>query len=330
MQRRHFIAGSAAAVVAARAGTTAVWAQEASPEASGAILFELPGEMVFPEGVVYDAASNVFFTGSTTDGSVFKGDLASGEVTVLAAPDPARPSLTGMAIDSSGHLIACGGASNVVSVLNSTSGIPVTQFTIPFTESFLNDVDIAPDGSVYVTDSINPVLYRIAPENIEIGGEMEQFVDFTDTVFEYVDGFNANGIVITADGSKAIIVQLPTGRLFTIDLATGDVGEIAIEGEMPTGGDGLALDGSVLYVVRNSSAQIARFMLNADVTAASQIDAFTDASFQFPTTMALVDSSQALVVNSQFDAGENPEPPFTVSLIQIPALPVAAEATPEA
>ena len=49
-----------------------------------------------------------------------------------------------------------------------------------------------------------------------------------------------------------------------------------------------------------------------------------------PTTMALVDSSQALVVNSQFDAGENPEPPFTVSLIQIPALPVAAEATPEA
>ena len=42
MQRRHFIAGSAAAVVAARAGTTAVWAQEASPEASGAILFELP------------------------------------------------------------------------------------------------------------------------------------------------------------------------------------------------------------------------------------------------------------------------------------------------
>ncbi len=329
MQRRTFIAGAGAALVGSKLAYSSTVAQEASPMAGGAVIFALPGDAVFPEGVVYDPATGTFFTGSTSDGTIFQGDLATGEVIEFAAADPARPAAVGMSIDQAGHLIVCGGASNVVSVLNSTSGIPVSQFTIPFAESFLNDVDVAPDGAAYVTDSINPVLYRIAPENIEIGGEMEQFVDFTGTAFEYVDGFNANGIVITDDGSKAIVVQLPTGMLFSVDLMSGEVAEIAVEGELPTGGDGLALDGSVLYVLRNSSAQIARFALNDDVTAASQIDAFTDDSFQFPTTLALVESAHALVVNSQFDAGETPDLPFNVSLIELPPLPMAG-ATPEA
>ena len=328
MQRRHFIAGAGTALVATRVSTAGTFAQEASPIAEGAVIFALPGDNVFPEGVVYDALTNVFFTGSTRDGTIFRGDLTTGDVTVLSAADPARPAVIGMDLDDAGRLIVAGGGSGLVSVVNSTSGIPIAQFTIPFLETFLNDVAIGPDGSAYITDSLNPVLFRLTPENVEIGGELEQFVDFTGTAFEYVDGFNANGIVITDDGSKAIVVQSPTGKLFTVELASGAVAEIALEGEPPTGGDGLALDGSVLYVLRNSSAQIARFELDADVTTAVQIDAFTDESFQFPTTLALVDSTQALVVNAQFDAGETPVLPFNVSLIQLPPLPVADQATP--
>lgn len=173
-------------------------------------------------------------------------------------------------------------------------------------------------------------MHRVSAENLEIGGETEQFVDFTGTAFEYVEGFNANGIVITDDGSKAIIVQLATGKLFTVELGTGTVAEIAVEGDLPANGDGMALDGSVLYVVRNSDGLISRYQLNDDATTASHLDSFTDDSFQFPTTMALVGSTQALVVNSQFNAGDNPVLPFTVSLIAVPPLPMATGATPEA
>jgi len=330
MQRRQFLIGAGAAVAVSQFAVAGSLAQQASPVPSGAMVFELPGDNVFPEGIVYDAATNAFFTGSTRDGAIFRGDLTTGEVTILSAADPARPSAVGMDLDDAGRLIVAGGMTNQVSVVNGTSGIPIAQFTIPFTEAFLNDVAVGPDGSAYITDSINPVLYRIAPENLEIGGELEQFVDFTGTVFEYVDGFNANGIVITDDGSKAIVVQSPTGKLFTVDLMSGEVAEIMVEGEAPTAGDGLALDGSILYVLRNSNAEIARFELDAATTMATQIDAFTDASFQFPTTLALVDSSQALVVNSQFDAGETPVLPFNVSLIQLPPLPAVGGATPEA
>jgi Cu-Zn family superoxide dismutase len=329
MQRRHFIAGAGAAVVASQFAVSGTFAQDASPVA-GTQLFELPGDAVFPEGVVYDEATNTFFVGSTGTGEIFRGDLATGDVSVFADVDPARPFVAGMDIDSSGRLIAAGGGSNVVTVLNSTSGIQIAQFTIPQEQSFLNDVAFAPDGSAYVTDSINPVLHRISAENIEIGGETEQFVDFTGSAFEYVEGFNANGIVITDDGSKAIIVQLATGQLYSVELATGAVSEIMVEGEAPANGDGMALDGSVLYVVRNADSMIARYQLNDDVTTASHIDSFSDDSFQFPTTLALVGSTQALVVNSQFNMGDTPEPPFTVSLIAVPPLPADAGATPEA
>jgi Cu-Zn family superoxide dismutase len=329
MQRRHFIAGAGAAVVASRLTISGIQAQDASPVA-GAQLFELPGDAVFPEGVVYDEATNAFFVGSTGTGQIFRGDLATGEVTVLADVDPARPFVAGMDIDSSGRLIAAGGGSNLVTVLNSTSGLQIAQFTIPQEQSFLNDVAFAPDGAAYITDSVNPVLHRVSAENLEIGGETEQFVDFTGTAFEYVEGFNANGIVITEDGNTAIIVQLATGKLFTVELASGTVAELTVEGDAPMNGDGMALDGSVLYVVRNADSLIARYQLNDDVTTATYIDSFSDDSFQFPTTMALVGSTQALVVNSQFNAGDNPEPPFTVSLIDVPPLSADAGATPEA
>ena len=332
VNRRRMLIGSGAAAAALTLCGRLALAQESSPVASTARLFELPGDAVFPEGIAFDDATGLFYTGSTTSGAIFQGDISSGDVTVFSENDPNRTMATGMKIEAAGHLIVAGGATNIVSVLNAESGVAIALFSGAFDPAFLNDVAVAPNGDAYITDSMNPVLYRIAAENIEAGGNLEQFVDFTGTPFEYGEpgSFNANGIVITDDGAYAIIVSSVTGQLFRVDLASSEVSEIAIDGEPLTNGDGMALDGPTLYVMRNAIATVARLELDAGFTTATQLDTFTDPTFAFPTTMALVGSTQMLVVNAQFDRQQtqDPELPFTVTLIGIPPVGAVPAATP--
>ncbi len=332
MNRRQMLIGSGAAAAALTLTGRAALAQEATPMAGGPRLFELPGDAVYPEGIAFDDATGLFYTGSTNGGTLFQGDINSGEVTILSENDPNRTAAVGMDLDANGHLIVAGGGTNLVSVLDAASSEPVSIFTGAFEETFLNDVAVAPNGDAYITDSMNPVLYRIAAENIEEGGDLEQIVDFNGTPFEYGEpgSFNANGIVITDDGAYAIIVNTGSGQLFRVDLASGEVSEIIIDGEPVMNGDGLALDGQTLYVMRNAIATVVRLELDADLTTATQLDTFTDPTFAFPTTMALVGSAQMLVVNAQFDRRqtEDPELPFTVTLIDIPPVGAAPSATP--
>ena len=195
----------------------------------------------------------------------------------------------------------------------------------------ISDVAVAPNGDVYATDSLNPALYRIAAADLETGGDLATFVDFGGTVFEYGEpgSFNANGIVITADGAYAVVVHSGNGRLFRVDLQGGEVAEVAIDGESVAFGDGILIDGSILYVVRNRLGLIVRLELDDAVENATSLDAFTDPALMFPTTIAKVDE-QLLVVNAQFDRRETGDPvlPFTVALIDIPA--IASGATPVA
>jgi hypothetical protein len=47
-------------------------------EVSGAERYVLPGEQVFPEGVAYQSDTGDFYVGSTTDGTVFRGNVERG------------------------------------------------------------------------------------------------------------------------------------------------------------------------------------------------------------------------------------------------------------
>jgi Cu-Zn family superoxide dismutase len=342
MDRRLFVLGSSASGLAAAVGfpnlVRRATAQSATPVAdmaspvAGATVFELPGDEVYPEGVAYDPSTNLFYVGSTTNGALFQGDLASGEVTVLSENDPDRTTATGMKIDGAGHLIVAGASTGSVFVVDAASGQGLASFSngLESEATFVNDVAVAPNGDVYATDSLSPFLYRIVAADIEAGGELVPFVDFTGTVYEYTPGaFNANGIAITDDGAYAIMVNPSNGRLFRIDLAGAEVTEITINGESVTFGDGILLDGSILFVCRNQLALIVRLELDAAIETATTLDAFTDPSLMFPTTIAQV-GEQLLVVNAQFDRRETGDPvlPFTVSLIDIP--PIATAATPVA
>jgi sugar lactone lactonase YvrE len=279
--------------------------------------YEIPGEGTFPEGIAVHEASGTFFVTGAGSGAIYRIDLETGEATTLLEPGHRNPFATiGLAIDEEHRLWAAGGRSGEILRFDDLDAAPVggptTVITTPAAEAtFLNDLVVAPDGDVYVTDSNRPTLFRV-PAGTD---EAETFVDFTGTAFEYQEGINANGIEITEEGQHLIVVQMNTGRLFRIDVDTQDVTEIELEGDPLTGGDGLVLDGRTLYVVQNGPDQVAVVTLSEDLTEGTVERALGADRLSSAATAALVDG-RLLVVNAQFAAMEaGPELPFTVSVI---------------
>jgi len=302
------------AMMAAKSGTEAM-AEEA--DASLSTSYALPGEGVFPEGVAYNPANGKFYVGSTGDGTLYEGDVASGEVTVFSEGGAdGRTTAIGMKVGASGNLWVAGGGAGQMFVYNTTDGSLVATYTTPEVEqTFINDVTLAPDGAAYFTDSFRPILFKI---NKVESGEAESWLDFTGTVLEYSEGFNLNGIAATADGRYLLTVHSPTGNLYRIDTTSKEVSLIDTGGAELTAGDGILLIGDTLYVSRNSFGEIVPVTLSEDYSTGTAGEAFTDPSLIFPTTIAQVDDS-LLVVNSQFNnRGGTPELPFSVSRIPLP------------
>lgn len=317
--------------------TPAITGAQSTPQASpisgdgDVIIYELPGEQVYPEGITFDETENVFYVGSTSDGTIFRGNIDTGEVEVFSEGGAdGRTTAIGMDIDDQDRLFVAAGDSGQVFVYDTETGESITVLDNGLApNTFMNDVVVV-DGIAYVTDSFNPILWRITLDDPL--GTIEQFVDFTGTPFVFQrDGFNANGIVATEDGQYLLVVQSATGKLFRIEVASGDVRDVDLGGVELVNGDGIALDGQILYVIQNQQELIVPITMAADFLSGSVGEPFTHDALNHPTTLALTGDGRALVVNSQFRARQSgdPELPFTVVSIPLPAID-AAPATPEA
>ena len=290
---------------------------EEAMEAGEPTSYALPGEAVFPEGVAYNPASGLFYVGSTTDGAIFEGDVASGEVTVFSEGGAdGRTTAIGMKVDDQGQLWVAGGGTGQMFVYNTADGSLIANFTTPEAEAtFINDVIVTPSGA-YFTDSFRPFLFRATDTS---GGQLEPWIDFTGSALEYAEGFNLNGIVATEDGSSLITVHSGRGELYRIDIETQEVTQIDLGDATVTAGDGILLVGNTLYVSRNSAGEIVPVELSEDLSQGTVGTGFSDPSLIYPTTIAAVGDGTLLVVNSQFNNREGtPVLPFSVSQIPIP------------
>src|SRR5688572_17332202 len=70
----------------------------------------LPGETVFPEGVAFDQRTGFFYVSSTTDGTIFRGELSE-EMTSVFLPggQDGRTTAVGLKVDDQGRLFIAGG-----------------------------------------------------------------------------------------------------------------------------------------------------------------------------------------------------------------------------
>lgn len=274
-------------------------------------VWELPGDRVYPEGIA--AADGAFYAGSTIDGTIFRADLATGAVRVFA--EDGQPTALGMAVDGDGMLWVAGGSTGNVYRYDTASGEATGVFTTPPSgDIFLNDVAVGRDGSVYVTDSQRPILYRVPPRAAP--GPMDAWIGFESTPLTYRQGFNANGIVVTEDSAWIVVIQTNTGRLFRIGVSDRSVTPIDVDADL-TNGDGLVLQGRTLYVVRNRNEEIVPVRLSEDFASGEPGQPIRADALRFPTTAALADGG-LLVVSSQFGAMGDGEPELPFRVVRVP------------
>ena len=284
--------------------------------------YVIPGDRVFPEGITTEPGSRAFYVGSTTDGTIFRGDVRrAGLVPFAPGGADGRTSAAGLEADGRGRLFVAGGATGRLFVLSTADGTTRGVLdTAPTGPAFLNDIALT-RRAAYVTDSQRPFLYR-APlgRRGEPTGVIEPWLSLAGTPFAYEEGFNANGIVQARGGRILLVIQSNTGELFRIDTRTKAVEEVGLGGRTLTNGDGLLLRGRTLYVVRNRQELIVPVRLSGDLRRGRVGTGLTSEALRFPTTIA-ADGRRLLVVNSQFDRrgpGLTPEQPFTVSALEVP------------
>jgi outer membrane protein assembly factor BamB len=303
MRQRILVALSALLATAALAGMAG--AQSPFPSS-----IDLPDGWQ-PEGIAV-SSGGTFYVGSIPTGAVYRGDLRTGQGSVLVPATPERAAI-GLKVDAHGRLFVAGGPTGMGFVYDARTGADIAQFELTTDPTFVNDVVVTRNGA-YFTDSFNQVLYRvpIGPNgSLAMGAETIPLTG--DIVFQM--GFNVNGIDATPNGKKLVIVQSNTGKVFTVDPATGIADEIQLD-QAVTFGDGILLDGKTLYVVRNQQNRIAVIKLSPDLTSGSVVRHITATPpLDIPTTVAEFGHS-LYAVNARFTTPPGPTVEYSVTKVQ--------------
>jgi len=270
--------------------------------------YPLPGDAFFPEGIAYNNKTGIFYTGSVANGDIVQVNVQSGETKLFSlGKSQNRNAATGMKIDRMNRLWVCGGPDNKIQVLDLNGQLIKSWDTQAlFGSGFINDC-IIDHTHIYFTDTRVRKIYRASvtdntPENLE------EWLTFTDAQIPYSpSGTNANGIEATPDNKYLIVVISYSGKLYRIDKTTKSISEIILNTPV-TSGDGLYLDGTMLYVSRNATNQIFRVALNKDYSEGTVLGGGFGTNLLFNTTIARA-GNYFLVVNGQLNRRAGATPP---------------------
>lgn len=264
-----------------------------------------------PEGIEYDRANGRFLTGSLAEGSIFEIGL-DGSLTAVVT-DPGLVSSVGIEVDEARDRILVANSDSAVfggqvqgqamlGVYSLTTGERLAMADLAAeldagddAAFFANDVAVADDGTAFITDTRQNVVYRVDTD-------YEPSVHYA---FSGVDGMTLNGIEWHPDG-YLIIADSGNGRFYKLATAAGsDADMIAVPEALP-GADGIVwrADGA-LAVVQNSPT-------DGRVTALSSDDGWLTASIAGVSTHAGQATTGAAVGGEIFSVQphfNDPEPP---------------------
>jgi hypothetical protein len=262
-----------------------------------------------PEGITVGRGLTAY-VGSLADGAIAKVDLRTGAVQVHV-PGVAGQVAVGLDYeDGADRLWVAGGPTGAVRVYAATTGELLETYT--FAAGFLNDVAVTSDA-IYVTDSFIQQLIVIP---LGVGGALPDPADaFTLPIsgaYQYVAGFNANGIVEFA--GWLIVPNSTTGQLFAIDPDSGDSVELLPPGSV-LAADGLERRGSTLYIVQNQLNQVLAFGIRGDRL--SPLATLTDAGLDVPTTVAFAGGG-LWAVNARFTTPPTPTTEYWITQLATP------------
>jgi DNA-binding beta-propeller fold protein YncE len=232
-------------------------------------LIPLPADFG-PEGIAVGNGTT-FYAGSlaaATRGQILVGDLRTGEIATLVAPDGV-PAI-GLKHDARSNLLfVARGGSGMGTVFDAASGDVVASYQFQ---------------AAYFTDSQAPFLYRVA-----LGSAGEPTAD-ADRI-PLPGTFRTNGIVATRNGEHLFVVDGATAQLYRLDTATHTPVLVDLGGGTLPNADGLLLDGKTLYVVQNFRNRVAVVALSSDYLSGTIVRFITEpfasnAATKVPTTIA--------------------------------------------
>lgn len=263
------------------------------------VAFRLKDPKLIPEGIAYDPTSKRFFLGSIPQHKIVVTD-GKGETRDFSAPRDKLDAVLGLAVDAArGHLYAVSTNGfedsgkterrNAVMCYSLKDGRLIDRVAAPEAMQ-LNDVAIAPDGTVYATDSEGSTVFRKKADEKgftrlgEAGG---------------VRG--ANGITLGKDG--ILYVTLSTG-IARVDTATGIVTRLSQPDTVVTGGiDGLYWYDGHLFGIQNSTnpGRVVRIALTDNgnkIAGLTVLQSHHHPDFDEPTTGAIANGALNVIGNS--------------------------------
>ena len=276
----------------------------------------------FPEGIAVDRGST-FYVGSLSDGSVYRGDLRTGEGAVLTDPFGAF-STVGIDVDQRNRVWVAGGPTGTARVYDGDTGalLVVYALTAPFS-SFINDVIVTPDAA-WFTDSgteINPdpgaFVFAGSPRLFKVplgsAGALPDSTAIEEIAVDVVDITfpNLNGIETAPWSGDVLVNHTTAGTVFSVDPDTGSTTEVY--GDDLVGADGMSRRGRTLYVVENGAARIAEIRLDPSSETGTLVDTLPVPEAETPTTSALFGSA-IYTVDARFGSMTGPYKVFRIDL----------------
>ncbi len=294
---------STALLLAAAAAFSSCEDHRLSPNAGFPERIEFFAERQYPEGIAYSQQLDRFVITSLTQGKI--GTVSTDGNYEDLVSDPALISGVGVKV-ADNRIFVCNSDNGVSSKSSPATAAKTAELLVfntdtrslerrvdlddllPGARHFANDLALNPDGTVYVTDSFFPVIYKVTAD-----GTASVLV--RDDVLFSSPTFGLNGIVYHPNG-YLIVANTGRGKLYKIDLKNGNaITEVTGIGSLP--GDGLTLVGNNdIYVVTGGN-KVALVRSDNNFATASVVDSQTDGYMQ-ATTSTYVDG-QVFTLNAR-------------------------------
>ncbi len=282
------------------------------------ILVERPS--LFPEGIEYDAANGRFLLSSIGEGSVFAIQDDGTHQAIIE--DDALMSSLGVEIDEERNRVLVANSDLAVmadptaatqvflGIYDLDSGERLHMVSLiegePDSAHLANDVAVDADGNAYVTDTIDPTVYKV-----DMDGNASVFTD----QFGGMDALAINGIVYHSDGYLLVSVM---------DAAGGGIVRVPLDN--PAESSRVELDQSVIgdgMVLHPNGNLIVVDVGSASILSLGSDDGWTTAvieasALNHPASTVALRGEQVYAVYPHFDAmttGKMPEV-FEIILIE--------------
>jgi sugar lactone lactonase YvrE len=263
------------------------------------VAFRLKDPKLIPEGIAYAPAGERFLIGSIAQRKIIITD-AKGNAQDFSKPSDKLDTVLGLAVDAErGHLYAVSTNGfleeakkerrNAVVRYHLKDNVLLDRFDAPDAMQ-LNDIAVAPDGTLYVTDSASATLFRKKPDEktltrLGAAGALR----------------GGNGIALGTDGM--LYVASSTGIL-RVDTATGEPARLPQPDTVMTGGiDGLYWHDGDLFGVQNvtNPGRVIRIALadkGTKIAGVTVLQSHHHPDFVEPTTGTIAKGALHVIGNS--------------------------------